>query len=109
MRLHHVIAVLLGIATCTGLTAATVESGFKPRLLQVRLDRTGAPAGGSVTVSCWWQNTGDTPCENEETVLLHVRRAGEAEDAAGAIRFGGDYSPAIPTYRWRPGRVVVES
>ncbi len=109
MRFNHIIVVLLALAVCEGLIAAPPESGFKPQLLQVRLDKTSVSAGGSVIVTCWWQNTGNAPCESGENVFLHVRRAGEAENAAGAIRFGADYSPAIPTYRWRPGRVVIES
>ncbi|MBI5820723.1 MAG: hypothetical protein HZA88_17275 [Verrucomicrobia bacterium] len=109
MRLNHTIVVLLAMTVCEGLIAAPPESGFKPRLLQVRLDKTGVPVGGSIIVTCWWQNTGDAPCESAENVFLHVRREGEAENAAGAVRFGADYSPTIPTYRWRPGRVVTES
>ena len=95
--------VLLGGLT---MLSAAADDGFKPRLLQVRLDGTSVPAGGTLGVTYWWQNVGDAPAPAEERVFVHIRRPGEAEEAPDGVRLGGDHEPSIPTQRWRPGRVV---
>ena len=83
--------------------------GFCPRLLQVKLNTANVPAGGSLLVTCWWQNIGDAPADSEESVFFHVRRLGEPETGPAAVRYGADHNPAVPTYRWRPGRVVSDA
>ncbi|NCQ27782.1 MAG: hypothetical protein GW802_10165, partial [Armatimonadetes bacterium] len=54
--------VLLGGLT---MLSAAADDGFKPRLLQVRLDGTSVPAGGTLGVTYWWQNVGDAPAPAE--------------------------------------------
>lgn len=107
--LPNLLTVVFALTVFDGLFAAPVESAFKPKLLQVRLSASGVPAGGSLSVTCWWQNIGERPSDGEEIIFMHVRRQGEAENGAGAIRLGADHSPAIPMYRWRPDRIVTDS
>lgn len=105
----NLLAVLFALTICGGLVAAPGERSFKPKLLQVRLSASVVPAGGSLNATCWWQNMGEAPADGDETIFMHVRRQGEAENAPGAVRLGADHSPAIPMYRWRPGRIVTDS
>jgi hypothetical protein len=107
--LINLLTVVFSLTICGVLFAAPVESEFKPKLLQVRLSASCVPAGGSLNVSCWWQNVGGTPADGDEIIFVHVRRPGEAENGPGAIRLGADHSPAIPMYRWRPDRIVTDS
>lgn len=88
--------------------SAAVAGEFRPCLLQVRLDATRVVAGNrNLAMTYWWQNAGDAPADGEERVFVHIRREGEAEDAPDGVRLGADHSPAVPTQRWRPGRVVT--
>ena len=87
-------------------TSAPAQAGFHPRLLQLRLDSTSVPAGGSLGVTYWWLNVGDRPADTEDRVFVHVRRVGEAEDAPDGVRLGADHDPPVGTQRWKPGRVV---
>jgi len=107
--LVNLLAVLFALTACDGVRAAPVESAFKPKLLQVKLSASGVPAGGSLNATCWWQNTGEAPADDDEIIFVHVRRQGEAENGPGAVRFGADHSPAVPMYRWRPNRIVTDS
>ncbi|MBI2297855.1 MAG: hypothetical protein HYU66_02685 [Armatimonadetes bacterium] len=87
-------------------TLCAAPAGFMPRLLQVRLAHAAVPAGDSLTVEYWWRNDGDSADDGDQRVFVHLRRPGEPEAAAGAVRFGGDHDPVVPTHRWRPGRVI---
>jgi len=106
--LIKLLTVLFSLTVCGVLHAAAVESAFKPKLLQVKLSASGVPAGGSLSVTCWWQNVGDAPADGEEIIFMHVRRLGETENTPGAVRLGADHPPAIPMYRWRPNRIVTD-
>ncbi len=86
---------------------AVAQDGFLPRLLQAQLASSAVPAGGSLAVTWWWTNAGTVPAAADLRVFVHVRRPGEAEDAPAAVRLGGDHDPAVPTHRWRPGRVLT--
>ncbi len=103
------LSVLFALTAGDRLLAASVESAFKPKLLQVKLSASDVPAGGSLHVTCWWQNAGERPADDDEIIFIHVRRQGETENAPGAIRLGADHRPAIPMYRWRSNRIVSDS
>ena len=97
------------VASGTLAMAAAAPEGFQPRLLQVRLGSAGVVAGKPLQVQCWWQNAGAEPAEGGERFFVHVRRAGEAEDAPNAVRFGADHDPPVPAHRWRAGQVLTDS
>jgi hypothetical protein len=88
---------------------ALAQADFKPRLLQAQLETAVVPAGGTLAVTYWWQNVGSVPADSELRVFVHIRREGEAEGLADGVRLGADHEPAVPTYRWRPGRRVSYS
>ena len=88
---------------------ALAQADFKPRLLQAQLETAVVPAGGSFAVTYWWQNVGSVPADSELRVFVHIRREGQAEGLADGVRLGADHEPAVPTYRWRPGRRVSYS
>jgi hypothetical protein len=105
----NLLTALLALTAWGGVHAAPAEPAFKPKLLQIKLSAAGVPAGGSLSATCWWLNSGAAPAEDDEIIFVHVRRPGEAENAPGAVRIGADHTPAIPMNRWRPGRVVADS
>ncbi|MDQ1257662.1 MAG: hypothetical protein QG656_2268 [Candidatus Hydrogenedentes bacterium] len=82
------------------------STGFRPQLLQVRLDAGSIPAGGSMGVTYWWQNIGDAPCDADERIFVHVCRLSASGTAPEGPLWCADHDPIIPTHRWRPGRMV---
>jgi hypothetical protein len=102
---------ILSLFLCGGvaMSDAVAQTEFRPRLLQAELETAVVPAGGSFAVTYWWQNTGSLPADSELRVFVHLRREGEAESLADGVRLGADHDPALPTYRWRPDRLVSYS
>jgi len=94
------------LAVIGALMPAVAQETFQPRLLQAELSSDRVAAGGSLGVTWWWSNAGDAPAAEDFRVFVHIRRPGEAEDAPDGVRLGGDHDPAVPTHRWRPGRVI---
>ncbi len=78
---------------------AIADSGFSPAIAKVTLDRTVASAGGKIDVKYTWTNMGTPPSAGDYTVFVHAIFVG-ATDGSVPFRFGGDYQPALPTYRW---------
>jgi hypothetical protein len=86
---------------------AAADTGFSPAIAKVTLDRTSAPAGGAIDVEYTWANLGHSPANGDYTVFVHAIFVG-ASDGSGPFRFGGDYQPALPTYRWYGQTVYTE-
>jgi len=86
---------------------AAADTGFSPAIAKVTLDRTSAPAGGAIDVEYTWANLGDSPAYRDYTVFVHAIFVG-ATGGSSPFRFGGDYQPALPTYRWYERTVYTE-
>ena len=81
-------------------------AGFRPQLLQVRIDAGSVPAAESLGVTYWWQNAGSAPCDVDERVFVHVCRLAEPDAAPQGPLWSADHDPIVQTHRWRPGRVI---
>jgi len=96
-----------GDNAANGMTAE--PAGFQPQLLQISLDTGSVPAGGILSVTYWWQNTGNTPCDVDERVFVHVCRAAEPGAPLQDQLWSADHDPGVPTHRWHSGPAISYS
>ncbi len=89
------------------LAAVALIGDFKPVILKVHLDRTVARPGERICATYTFANIGNAAAESDLVVFVHPRLVGKAE---GTYKmFGADFAPMIPTPRWQPNELVVET
>ena len=82
------------------------QTGFVPQIIRVELPSAQIAPGGTLRVTYWWQNVGNSASDVPLKAFVHCRLPGVPEDNSAYVMFGGDYDPAPATLDWVPGQVM---